>query len=59
MPYLFQFQQESHFSTTDQAAFRARLDTFLADIARFKIAALSEGRTDDEWIRQMKAAAGE
>ena len=48
-----------HAATADRAAFRARLDPFLADLARFKIAALSEGRSADEWIRQMKAAAGE
>ena len=48
-----------HATTADRAAFRARLDPFLADLARFKIAALSEGRTADEWIRPMKAAAGE
>ena len=48
-----------HALTADRTAFRARLDPFLTDLARFKIAALSEGRSADEWIRSMKAAAGE
>jgi hypothetical protein len=43
----------------DRAAFRAQLDPFIADLHRFKIASLSEGHTADEWIRQMKSAAGE
>lgn len=43
----------------DRESFRARLDPFIADIARFKIASLSEGHSADEWIREMKVAAGE
>jgi hypothetical protein len=43
----------------DRQAFRARLEPFIQDLGRFKIASLSEGHTADEWIRRMKAAAGE
>lgn len=39
--------------------FRSRLDPFIADLARFKIALLSESHPADEWINRMKAAAGE
>ncbi len=48
-----------HALTADRTAFRARLDPFLTDLARFKIASLSEGHTAGEWIGRMKAAAGE
>jgi len=44
-------------TAAEQDAFRARLDTFIADIGRFKIASLSEGHNTDEWIKKMKAAA--
>ncbi len=46
-------------ATAEREAFRARLDPFIADIGRFKIASLSEGHSADEWIKKMKAAAGE
>ena len=46
-------------TTAERDAFRARLDPFIADIGRFKIASLSEGHNADEWIKSMKAAAGE
>jgi hypothetical protein len=44
-------------TAAERDAFRARLDTFIADIGRFKIASLSEGHNADEWIKKMKAAA--
>jgi hypothetical protein len=44
-------------TAAERDAFRARLDPFIADIARFKITSLSEGHTADEWIKKMKAAA--
>ena len=43
----------------DRDAFRARLDPFIADLRRFKIASLSEGHNADEWIKNMKTAAGQ
>ncbi|HTV40686.1 MAG TPA: DUF4838 domain-containing protein [Candidatus Sulfotelmatobacter sp.] len=43
----------------EREAFRARLDAFIADITRFKIASLAEGHNSDEWIKNMKAAAGD
>ncbi len=46
-------------TTADRDAFRARLDPFIADIARFKIPSMSEGHKADEWISRMRAAAGE
>ena len=44
-------------TAADRAAFRARLEPFISDLGRFKIASLSEGHTTDEWIQQMRAAA--
>jgi hypothetical protein len=44
-------------TAAERDAFRARLDPFIADIGRFKIASLSEGHNADEWIKKMKAAA--
>lgn len=46
-------------TAADRAAFRTRLDPFIMDLVRFKIASLSEGHTVNEWIRNMKALAGE
>jgi len=46
-------------TAAERDAFRARLDPFITDIGRFKIASFSEGRNADEWIKNMKAAAGE
>jgi hypothetical protein len=46
-------------TAAERDAFRARLDPFIADLGRFKIASLSEGHNADEWIKNMKAAAGE
>jgi hypothetical protein len=46
-------------TAAEREAFRARLDPFIADLGRFKIVSLSEGHNADEWIKQMKAAAGE
>jgi hypothetical protein len=46
-------------TAAERDAFRARLDPFIADIGRFKIASLAEGHNADEWIKEMKAAAGE
>ncbi|MGH7943087.1 MAG: DUF4838 domain-containing protein [Limisphaerales bacterium] len=46
-------------TATDRASFRARLDPFIADLQRFKIASISEGHTTGEWIQQMKTVAGE
>jgi len=46
-------------TAAERDAFRARLDPFIADIGRFKIASLSEGHNAGEWIKEMKAAAGE
>ena len=46
-------------TAAERDAFRARLDPFIADLGRFKIASLSEGHIADEWIRKMKAVAGE
>jgi hypothetical protein len=40
-------------------AFRARLDPFIAELRRFKIASLSEGHNEDEWIKNMKTTVGE
>jgi hypothetical protein len=48
-----------HSTPTERSTFRARLDPFIADIARFKIGNISEGRAVDDWIKTMKAAAGE
>jgi hypothetical protein len=46
-------------TTADREAFRVRLDPFIADLGRFKITSLSERENADEWIKSMKAAAGE
>jgi hypothetical protein len=46
-------------TAADREAFRARLDPFITDLARFKIASLSEGHNTNEWIKNMKAAAGD
>ena len=45
-------------TAADRDTFRARLDLFLTDIDRFKIASLSEGHSAEEWIKNMKAVAG-
>ena len=46
-------------SAADRDAFRVRLDPFIADLGRFKIAFISEGLNTGEWIKNMRAAAGE
>ena len=46
-------------TAAEREAFRVRLDPFIADLGRFKIASLSEGHNTAEWIKTMKAAAGE
>ncbi len=46
-------------TAADRDAFRARLDPFIVDLGRFKIASLSEGHNTDQWIRNMKVHAGE
>jgi hypothetical protein len=46
-------------SAGERVVFRARLDPFITDIVRFKIASLSEGHNAGEWIKKMKTAAGE
>jgi hypothetical protein len=45
-------------TVAEREAFRTRLDPFIADLQRFKIASLSEGHNADEWIKQMKTEAG-
>ena len=46
-------------TAADRELFRARLDLFIMDIARFKIASLSEGHSAEEWIKSMKVVAGD
>jgi hypothetical protein len=46
-------------TTAERDAFRARLEPFIADLGRFKIASLSEGHNADEWIKHMRTAVGE
>ena len=46
-------------TVADRDAFRARLEPFIADLGRFKIASLSEGHHAEEWIKHMQALAGE
>jgi hypothetical protein len=46
-------------TAAEREAFRARLEPFISDLGRFKVGSLSEGHNADEWIKQMRAVAGE
>jgi hypothetical protein len=45
--------------TSEREAYKARLESFIADLGRFKITSLSEGHKADEWIKEMRTKAGE
>lgn len=44
---------------SEKEAYKARLEAFIADLSRFKITHLSEGRPAEDWIKKMRAKAGE
>jgi hypothetical protein len=46
-------------TAAERGAFRSRLEPFIADLGRFKFTSLAEWHTGEEWIKNMRATAGE
>ncbi|HEV2392255.1 MAG TPA: DUF4838 domain-containing protein [Verrucomicrobiae bacterium] len=57
--YLATHIPDSNTAPDQRGAYRTKLNSFIADLARFNITSLSEGHSAEEWIKRFKAAAGE